>query len=72
MKDAGQLFTADQICTYYLHLHCDNIPDWRVRAAIALSIDRENIVENVTQAGQTPATGVVAAGITDSEGNQLG
>ena len=35
---------------------------------IALSIDRENIVENVTQAGQTPATGVVAAGITDSEG----
>lgn len=68
MKDAGQLFTADQICTYYLHLHCDNIPDWRVRAAIALSIDRENIVENVTQAGQTPATGVVAAGITDSEG----
>lgn len=70
MKDAGELFTADQICTYYLYLSCDNIPDWRVRAAIALSIDRENIVENVTQAGQTPATGLTAKGITDSTGTE--
>ena len=27
-------------------------------------------MENVPQGGQTPATGVVAAGITDSEGNE--
>lgn len=70
MADAGELFTADQICTYYLYLSCDNIPDWRVRAAIALSIDRENIVENVTQGGQTPSTGLTAAGITDSTGTE--
>lgn len=70
MKDAGDLFIADQICTYYLYLSCDNIPDWRVRAAIALSIDRENIVENVTQAGQNPATGLTAAGITDATGTE--
>lgn len=70
MKDSGELFTADQISTYYLYLSCDNIPDWRVRAAIALSIDRENIVENVTQAGQTPATGLTAKGITDSTGTE--
>ena len=72
MKDAGQLFTADQICTYYLHLHCDNIPDWRVRAAIALSIDRENIVENVTQAG--PDSGYRRCGCRHhrQRGNQLG
>ena len=70
MKDAGDLFIADQICTYYLYLSCDNIPDWRVRAAIALSIDRENIVENVTQAGQNPATGLTAAGITDAAGTE--
>ncbi len=70
MMDNGELFTADQICTYYIYLSCDNIPDWRVRAAINLAIDRENIVENVTQGGQTPATGLVAAGITDSEGNE--
>ena len=70
MADAGELYIADQICTYYLYLSCDNIPDWRVRAAIALSIDRENIVENVTQAGQNPATGLTAAGITDSTGTE--
>ncbi len=70
LQESGDLFIADQICTYYLYLSCDNIPDWRVRAAISLAIDRDNIVENVTQAGQTPATGLVAAGITDSEGTE--
>ena len=66
LKDQGICHSANQVGTYYLYMNCDNIPDWRVRAAIALCIDRENIVENVTQAGQTPATGIVAAGITNS------
>lgn len=66
LKDQGICHSANQVGTYYLYMSCDNITDWRVRAAIALCIDRENIVENVTQAGQTPATGVVAAGITNS------
>lgn len=70
LQESGDLFIADQICTYYLYISCDNVPDWRVRAAITLAIDRENIVENVTQGGQTPATGLVAAGITDSEGTE--
>lgn len=70
LADAGELFIADQICTYYLYLSCDNIPDWRVRAAIALSVDRENICENVMQGGQNPATGLTAAGITDSTGTE--
>ena len=66
LKDQGICHSANQVGTYYLYMSCDNITDWRVRAAIALCIDRENIVENVTQAGQTPATGIVAAGITNS------
>lgn len=70
MVEAGEAYIANQICTYYLYLSCDNIPDWRVRAAIALSVDRENIVENVTQAGENPATGLTAAGITDSTGTE--
>lgn len=68
MQADGKVFISDQICTYYLYLSCDNIPDWRVRAAISLVIDRDNIVENVTQGGQTPATGLVAAGIINSSG----
>ena len=67
LRDQGVAHSANQVGTYYLYMSCDNIPDWRVRAAIALSIDRENIVENVTQGGQTPATGIVAAGITNCE-----
>ena len=70
LQASGDLYIANQICTYFLYLSCDNIPDWRVRAAITLSIDRDNIVENVTQAGQTPATGLTAAGITDSTGTE--
>ncbi len=61
---SGDAHAAPQIGTYYLYLSAKNIPDWRVRAAISLAIDRENIVENVTQGGQLPATGLVAAGIT--------
>ena len=44
------------------------ITDWRVRAAITLCIDRNHIVENVTQGGQIPATSLVTGGITDSTG----
>ncbi len=68
LQSSGDCFVDPYIGTYYLYLNCDVITDWRVRAAMTLSIDRENIVENVTQGGQTPATGLVAAGITDSTG----
>ena len=66
LREQGIAHAAPQVGTYYLYLNADNIPDWRVRAAISLAIDRENIVENVTQGGQTPATGITAAGITNS------
>ena len=66
LKDSGDLFVNPYVGTYYLYLNCDKIPDWRVRAALVLSIDRENIVDNVTKGGQVPATGLVASGILDS------
>lgn len=65
---SGDCYILPAVTTYYLYINCDNITDWRVRAAIALCIDRDNIVENVTQAGQTPATSLVTGGITDSTG----
>ena len=70
LRAEGIAHAAPQVGTYYLYLNADNIPDWRVRAAISLAIDRENIVENVTQGGQTPATGITAAGITNSAGEE--
>ncbi|MCD8075282.1 MAG: peptide ABC transporter substrate-binding protein [Lachnospiraceae bacterium] len=70
LVESGDCHLPDEIGTYYLYLNCDNIPDWRVRAAISLVIDRDNIVDNVTQGGQTPATGLVAAGTTTSDGTE--
>lgn len=68
LQASGDCYILPAVTTYYLYINCDNIADWRVRAAIALCIDRENIVENVTQAGQTPAASLVTGGITDSTG----
>ena len=68
LKESGDLHINDYVGTYYLYLSCDNVADWRVRAAIMLATDQQNIVENVTQGGQVPATGLVAAGIADSNG----
>ena len=67
LKESGDLHVNPYVGTYYLYLNCSKIEDWRVRAALVLSIDRDNIVENVTQGGQVPATGLVASGILDSE-----
>ena len=38
---------------------------------MTISVDRDNIVKNVTQGGQVPATGFVASGILDSEGKDF-
>ena len=71
LQESGDCYIDPYVGTYYLYLNCDKIKDWRVRAALTLSVDRDNIVENVTQGGQTPATGFVASGILDSEGNDF-
>ena len=65
---SGDCYILPAVTTYYLYINCDNIQDWRVRAAIALCIDRENIVANVTQSGEIPAASLVTGGITDSTG----
>ena len=71
LQASGDCYINDYVGTYYLYMSAKNISDWRVRAAISLVIDRENIVANVTQGGQVPATGLVAAGIKDSAGKNF-
>jgi oligopeptide transport system substrate-binding protein len=71
LQDSGDCFINPYIGTYYLYLNCEKIPDWRVRAAMVISVDRDNIVNNVTQGGQSPATGFVASGILDSTGTNF-
>ena len=54
---------------YYYRLNTTEPPldDLRVRRALALAIDRTNIVENVTRAGEIPAYTFVPPGIADYE-----
>ena len=71
LQSSGDCFINPYVGTYYLYLNCDKIPSWKVRAAMTISVDRENIVKNVTQGGQVPATGFVASGILDSTGQDF-
>jgi len=71
LKASGDCFSNPYIGTYFLYLNTLQITDWRVRAALTLAVNRENLVENVTKGGQVPATGLVAAGILDSTGTDF-
>ena len=67
---SGQITVAPYIGTYYV---CFNTEDEvfsnpLVRQAFSLVIDRNYIVENVSQSGEVPATGYVPSGEYDAEG----
>lgn len=67
---SGELNIVDYIGTYYA---CFNTEDEifsnpLVRKAFSLVIDRNYIVENVSQTGEVPATGFVPAGVYDAAG----
>lgn len=67
---SGDLVIVPQFGTYYACFNVQKAPfdDVRVREAFSLVIDRNYIVENVTQTGQVPATGFVCPGLSDAEG----
>lgn len=49
--------------TYYYGFNLKNIPDVNQRRAMAFAIDRQSIIDNVAQADQIPATGMVPKGM---------
>jgi len=59
--------------TYYYIFNVDKEPtdNVDVRKALTYAIDRTAIVEQVTKAGQKPASGFVPTGLSDSEGNDF-
>ncbi len=58
---------------YYYVFNVEKEPtnDINVRKALTFAIDRDQIVEQVTKAGQVPATGFVPLGLKDSKGNDF-
>ncbi|WP_295162966.1 peptide ABC transporter substrate-binding protein [uncultured Brachyspira sp.] len=70
MKE-GLLQIKPVLASYFYCLNVTNevLSDIRVRKALALAIDRNYIVEQVTKGGETPADAFVPYGIKDIEGN---
>ncbi|MEM8910579.1 MAG: peptide ABC transporter substrate-binding protein [Planctomycetota bacterium] len=65
LKGRDDFHVAPQLAAYYYELNTLRPPldDVRVRRALALAINREQIVQEVTKAGQAPAYFLVPPGI---------
>lgn len=70
LLSSGKLSVVPYLGTYYATFNNTKAPfdDARVREAFSLAIDRNYIVENVTQTGELPANGYVPSGLNDAEG----
>ena len=66
---SGELNIVDYIGTYYVSYNVEDpaFSDPRVRKAFTLAINSKYIVDNVSQAGEVPATGFVPAGVYDAD-----
>lgn len=73
-KGTNEFFAANRIGTNYYDINCSIKPfdDARVRKALAYSIDRKVLVENIIQGSYVPAHGFVPFGIpyTPQEGKE--
>src|SRR5690606_24706118 len=69
LKDREDFYTAPQLSVYFYRLNVARPPldNVLVRRAIALAIDRVEIVEEVTKTGQIPATTIVPPGFAGYE-----
>ena len=66
-------YIMPKIGTYYYAFNMNNeaLKDARVRQALSLAINREQIVKEVTKGGQNVAYGFMPEGITDNEGKSF-
>lgn len=65
LKTRDDFHAAPFLGTYFLRFNCIKPPfsDPRVRQAFAMAVDKKRIVEKITQAGESPAGGLVPPGI---------
>jgi oligopeptide transport system substrate-binding protein len=62
LKQTPEYENYPALGTYYYGFNLKNIPDVNQRRAMAFAIDRQSIIDNVAQADQIPATGMVPEG----------
>jgi oligopeptide transport system substrate-binding protein len=64
LKETPEYEVYPSLGTYYYGFNVKNISDIHERRALSLAIDRREIVDNVAQADQIPATGMSPKGIS--------
>lgn len=72
-EDNSELNIGLQVGTYYYNVNPDVKPfnNAKVRKGLAMALDRETIVEQVSQGGEIPAVGVVPPGLEDENGDDF-
>lgn len=73
LKAMPELHIFPYLGTYYYIFNMEKAPfdDIRVRKALTMAIDRQKIVDKVTQGGQLPAFAFVPPGIPEPNGNDF-
>ncbi len=74
-----QFYVEGQLGTYYISFNVNDsaldgfteVEKSKIRTALSLMIDRNYIVEEIGQAGQVPAAGFVAMGLTEPDGKEF-
>jgi len=69
LRKRSDFYSGPALIAYYYRINCTRKPfdDVRVRKALNLAIDREQITKNVLALGQTPATHTVPPGVRGYE-----
>ncbi|KGX92325.1 peptide-binding protein [Pontibacillus halophilus JSM 076056 = DSM 19796] len=70
-SDDPEFNIASDLAIYYYNFNTEKEPfnNAKVRKALSMAINREDLVEFVAQGGQTPAYAVVPSGINDVDGD---
>jgi oligopeptide transport system substrate-binding protein len=63
LKETPEYEQYEALGTYYYGINTKNITDVKQRQAMALAINRREIIDNIAQADQLPATGFTPAGM---------
>jgi oligopeptide transport system substrate-binding protein len=63
LKETEEFLVVPNLATYYYGLNVKNVPDLNQRLALSFALDRTEIVEQVTKAGEIPATSMSPEGM---------
>lgn len=74
-----EFYVAGQLGTYYISFNVNDealkgfteVEKAKIRQALSLVIDRNYVCEEIGQAGQVPAAGFVAMGLTEPDGKEF-